>query len=118
MTSRKHRPLTPRETARRDQVMAHARDRDTEPGVLVVVVEDVAPGEQCSWCDCPARPGLWEHDPTCVGCRRQARYGVQIGYGSTPLPVCRPHFGDVPRTIRALLGDLPVEFGPTWEDES
>lgn len=120
----RRRKLHAHEVARRDQLMAGAREAAKEPGQAVVVVDYAAPAVQCSWCDCPDTPGSPHYtDPAyvCAGCPGAAAYVVQPFYGTPEawgIPTCAAHYLNVARTVQRWLGNPHVEHGGTWEDPS
>jgi hypothetical protein len=98
--------LTPAQVAVRDQ--GHALVRDLAATGLPVLLIDLAQGETCCWCNCPAAAA---DSFVCGGCTAPADAVLRI---SPPpevgdvYPVCRAHRDDALAVIELLMASLAV----------
>ncbi|MFJ4987925.1 hypothetical protein ACIP9H_29490 [Streptomyces sp. NPDC088732] len=94
------------ELAARDQAAAHVRDFLAQ-GIPVLFV-DLAPGGQCSWCDCPITPAVPnpDMDHACGGCPTTAMAELKVYPplpGDKTVPVCDAHYEDALAFVAQLL---------------
>lgn len=112
------RKCSPRDTARRDQAGAFARNR-AGAGDTVIVRDYAQPGTRCCWCDCPdplTDPASPHRNPgyVCADlCQVDAEHIITVGYGgpaATGYPACERHVDDLESSILRLMASLQAKL--------